>query len=147
MENIEVTIRVLKPSEYESLINIWVKSSLPYKPEGRDSEDNIKRQLQLDNNRFYVAEITGKLVGAIIASHNGRKGWVNRLAVLPQFRGMGIASSLMKKSEDFFLSNNINIFACLIEDWNDLSTKFFIDKEYLEHKDIIYYTKRINPKI
>lgn len=134
-------------SECDSLINLWINSSLPIKPEGRDSEDNIKRQLQLDNNRFYVAEITGKLVGTIIASHNGRKGWVNRLAVLPQFRGMGIASSLIKKSEDFFLSNNINIFACLIEDWNDLSTKFFIDKEYLGHKDIIYYTKRINPKI
>ncbi|MEA2097094.1 MAG: GNAT family N-acetyltransferase [Candidatus Cloacimonadota bacterium] len=147
MENIEVTIRVLKPSEYESLINIWVKSSLPYKPEGRDSEDNIKRQLQLKNNRFYVAEITGKLVGAIIATHNGRKGWINRLAVLPKFRGKGVASSLMKKSEDFFLSNNIKIFACLIEDWNDYSMQFFIDKNYIKHKDIIYFTKRIDSKI
>lgn len=147
MEKIEFTIRILKPSEYNSLIKIWVKSSLPYKLKGRDSEENIKIQLQLNNNRFFVAEIMGELVGVIIASHNGRKGWINRLAVLPEFRGKGIAASLMKRSEEFFLFNNIKIFACLIEDWNDLSMKYFLKKEYVEHKDIIYYTKRIDSKI
>lgn len=147
MKNIEFTIRILKPSEFNSLIELWINSSLPIKPEGRDSEDNIKRQLQLSNNRFFVAEIKEELVGVIVASHNGRKGWVNRLAVLPKFRGKGIATSLMKKSEEFFLSNNIKIFACLIEDWNDQSMEFFIKKEYIEHKDIIYYTKKVNPKI
>ncbi len=147
MENIEFTIRILKPSEYNSLIHIWEKSSLPYKPEGRDSKDNIKKQLQMNNNRFFVAEIEEELVGVIIASHNGRKGWVNRLAVLPKFRGKGIAASLMKRSEDYFLSNNIKIFACLIEDWNDNSEKFFLNKKYIKHKDIIYYTKKIDPEI
>lgn len=53
----------------------------------------------------------------------------------------------MKKSEDFFLSNNIKIFACLIEDWNDNSMQFFIDKNYIKHKEIIYFTKRIDSKI
>lgn len=147
MEKLKFKIRILKLSEYNSLIKIWVKSSLPYKPKSRDSEENIKKQLQLNNNRFFVAEITGELVGAIIASHNGRKGWINRLAVLPEFRGKGIAASLMKRSEEFFLSNNVKIFACLIEDWNDLSMKYFLKKEYVEHKDIIYYTKRIDPEI
>ena len=147
MENIEFTIRILKPSEFNSLIDLWINASLPIKPEGRDSEDSIKRQLQLSNNRFFVAEIKEELVGVIIASHNGRKGWINRLAVLPKFKGKGIATSLMKKSEEFFLSNKIKIFACLIEDWNDQSMEFFIKKEYIEHKDIIYYTKKVNPKI
>ena len=53
----------------------------------------------------------------------------------------------MKKAEDFFISNNIKIFACLIEDWNKHSMKFFIDKDYLEHKDIIYFTKKLDPEI
>ena len=137
----------MKPSEFDSLINIWKKSSLPFKPEGRDIKDNIKQQLLIETNRIFVAEINEKLVGAIIASHNGRKGWINRLAVLPEFRGKGIASSLMKKAEEFFLSNNIKIFACLIEDWNKISMKYFQNKDYLEHKDIIYFTKKINSKI
>jgi len=147
MKNKKLTIRILKPSECNSLIDIWIKASLPIKPEGRDLEDNIKRQIQLDNNRFFVVEIDDKLVGAIIASHNGRKGWINRLAVLPEFSGRGIATALINKAEDFFLSNNIKIFACLIEDWNDVSMKFFQDRNYIGHKDIIYLTKKTDPNI
>ncbi|MDP8201874.1 MAG: GNAT family N-acetyltransferase [Candidatus Tenebribacter burtonii] len=145
--NNNLIIREMLASEYENLIDIWIKSSLPFKPEGRDSEENIKRQLKLKNNRFFVAEINERFAGAIIASHNGRKGWINRLAVLPEFRGKGIAASLIKKSEDFFLSSNVKIFACLIEDWNETSMIFFHNKDYVKHKDIIYYTKKLNPDI
>ena len=147
MINNEFIIRKMNPFEYNLLIDIWINSSLPFKLEGRDTEVNIKRQLQQNNNRFFVAEINKELVGVVIASHNGRKGWINRLAVLPKFRGNGIATSLMKKAEDFFISNNIKIFACLIEDWNENSMKFFQDKDYIEHKDIIYFTKKFDPEI
>ncbi len=137
----------MKTCEYDSLINVWKKASLPFKPEGRDTKENILNQLKITNNCFFVAVVDNKLVGAIIASHNGRKGWINRLAVLPEFREKGIAAALIKKSEVFFLSNNIKIFACLIEDWNDLSTSFFQNKDYTEHKDIIYFTKKLSPQV
>ena len=140
-------IRDLKPSEYNSLIDIWERSSLPFKPNGRDAEHNIIKQIQTENICFFVAEINDKLVGAVIASHNGRKGWVNRLAVLPEFREKGIAAALLKRSENYFLSNNINIFACLIEDWNDVSMEYFSNNNYIPHKDIIYYTKKLRPDI
>jgi ribosomal protein S18 acetylase RimI-like enzyme len=145
--NNKFIIREIHVSEFDSLINIWTKASLPFKPEGRDTKDNIRKQLFIETNRIFVTEINEKLVGALIASHNGRKGWINRLAVLPEFRGKGIANSLIKKAEDFFLSNKIKIFACLIEDWNDQSMKFFQNKDYIEHKEIIYFTKRIDSKI
>jgi len=140
-------IRELRLTECDSLIDLWINSSLPIKHKGRDTKENIEKQLQIENNRFFVAEIDGELVGAIIASHNGRKGWINRLAVLPEFRGKEIASALIMKSEEFFISNNVQIFACLIEDWNDYSMKFFKYKDYIEHKDIIYFTKKLNPEV
>ena len=146
MNNHKLIIRDLKPSEYSSLIDIWLRSSLPFKPEGRDTEQNIIKQMQLENIRFFVAEISNELVGIVIASHNGRKGWINRLAVPPEFRGKGIANSLLKRSEEFFISNNINIFACLIEDWNDVSMEYFQNKNYDSHKEIIYITKKLNPE-
>ena len=145
--NNKFIIREMHASECEILIDLWTRSSLPIKPKGRDTKENIRKQLLFKNNRFFVAEIDDRLAGAIIASHNGRKGWINRLAVLPEFRGKGIASSLMKKAEEFFISNNIKIFACLIEDWNDNSMKFYQDKDYIEHKDIIYFTKKLDPEI
>jgi len=142
-----VIIRAMKPAEYDSLIDVWKRSSLPFKPEGRDTKQNILKQLKIADNRFFVAAVDNKLVGAIIASHNGRKGWINRLAVIPEFTGKGIASALIKKSEEYFLSNNIMIFACLIEDWNEQSTSFFQNKDYTQHKEIIYFTKKLSPQV
>lgn len=133
--------------ECDSLFEIWTEASLPFKQEGRDTKDNIRKQLLIETNRFFVAEVNSKLVGALIASHNGRKGWINRLAVLPEFRGKGIAALLIEKAEEFFLSNNIKIFACLIEDWNVTSVKYFQSKNYIKHEDIIYFTKKLDPKI
>ena len=92
----------MNSSECDSLINIWNKSSLPFKPKGRDTKENIRKQLLFKNNRFFVAEIDEELVGAIIATHNGRKGWINRLAVLPEFRG--------KRNRFFFDEESRRIF-------------------------------------
>ncbi len=147
MEDKKIFIRNMNPSESDSLFDIWTEASLPFKLEGRDTKDNIRKQLLIETNRFFVAEINEGLVGALIASHNGRKGWINRLAVLPKYRGKGIAALLINKAEEFFLSNNIKIFACLIEDWNVTSLKYFQSKNYIKHKDIIYFTKKLDPKI
>lgn len=137
----------MKHEDYESLIDVWEKASLPFKPEGRDTKENILAQLKITTNSFLVAVVDHQLVGTIFASHNGRKGWINRLAVIPEFRGKGIAAALIKKSENFFLANNVKIFACLIEDWNDLSMRFFQNKDYTEHREIIYFTKKLSSEV
>ena len=147
MDDLNFVIRILNCSEIDKLIDLWNNSSLPIKPEGRDTKDNLKNQIRIANNRFFVAELDHQLIGAVIASHNGRKGWINRLAVLPEFRGKGIAASLIERSERFFLSHNIKIFACLIEDWNDISMNFFHKKDYISHRDIIYFTKKIDQEV
>lgn len=140
-------IRTLKVSEAASLIELWQKASLPSKPKGRDTIHNISEQIKVKHNQFFIAEFDNEIIGAVIASHNGRKGWINRLAVLPKFRNKGIASKLIEISEQYFLSNNIKIFACLIEDWNETSKNFFHNKSYRYQEDILYFTKRIDLEV
>ncbi|MCF7859033.1 MAG: GNAT family N-acetyltransferase [Candidatus Cloacimonetes bacterium] len=147
MKDQAVIIRQLRESEISDLFRVWEKSSLPYKPTGRDTEANILEQMMMPTNRFFIAEVKNKIVGAVIASHNGRKGWINRLAVLPEYRKMGIAKALITHSESFFRDNKVEIFACLIEDWNEYSMEFFQLNRYKKHNDIFYFTKRLNPGI
>jgi len=147
MKDLDFVVRILNTSEIDLLIDLWNKSSLPIKPQGRDTKKNIKYQMQIENNRFFVADYQHQIIGAVIASHNGRKGWINRLAILPEFRSRGIATSLIKRSEEFFVTHNIKIFACLIEDWNDESMTFFHKNDFTSHKDIIYFTKKVDPEV
>lgn len=101
----------------------------------------------MKTNRIFVTEFAGRLIGAVIVSHNYRKGWINRLAVRPNFRNKGIAKELVKYSEKWLRNEGIQIIACLIENWNNISMELFQDLEYEKHNDIKYFTKRDGPQI
>jgi ribosomal protein S18 acetylase RimI-like enzyme len=143
----DVTIRELRPDDYDALIALWEAAGLPYKPKGRDSREAIQRQLQLPTAIYLVAELDGKLVGAVLGTHDGRKGWINRVAVHPDYRGRGIARRLVEAVEQRCLELGLQIFAALIEDWNETSMKAFERLGYQKHEDIFYYSKRLNPDV
>ncbi len=136
-------IREYSIEDYDSLIKLWNLSELPYKPKGRDSKENITKEIKQKRSFFLLMELEGELIGSILATHDGRKGWINRLAILPEYRKSGFATKLIKEAEKKLINAGIGIIACLIENWNTSSMKFFKKSGYKSHIDIIYFTKRI----
>ena len=120
-----MTIREFHIEDYDALVTLWRETGLPYKPQGRDRRDRIEREIRGPNVTFLVAEVEDQLVGSVLATHDGRKGWINRLAVTPAFRFRGIAKKLVAEAENRLSSQGIEIVACLIEDWNVDSKRFF----------------------
>ncbi len=142
-----IVIRTFRPQDYDALIALWAESRLPYKPQGRDRRDKIVRETGASNAIFLVAEVDGKLVGSVFATHDGRKGWINRLAVSPTVRRQGIASRLLAAAEMRLDQRGIEIVACLIEDWNQGSARFFEKAGYSRFDGISYFTKRKHPAV
>lgn len=140
-----MTIRPFRIEDYEQVIELWQKAHLPYKPKGRDSKKEIERELHADNAIFLVAEEKGAVVGSIFGTHDGRKGWINRVATAPQYQRQGIARALVSEAEQRFRKMGINIIACLIEDWNTGSIAFFEKIGYSEYRNVLYFTKRESP--
>ena len=140
-------IRPLTIDDYDALCSLWKRAGLPYRPNGRDTRENITRQLRSKCSIYLVAEEGGKIVGAILGTHDGRKGWLNRLAVAPDRRNQGIAAMLVHAVEERLLDLGIEIFACQIEDWNQTSMTVFDHLGYTRHDDIIYFTKRLRPDV
>jgi len=138
----QIRIRKFRIEDYAPLLEMWRESGLPHKPQGRDSERNVAREMQQANAVFLVAEMKGKLIASAFGTHDGRKGWINRVAVAPGFRRKGIAAQLVREVERQFHGMGIQIIACLIEDWNKDSMEFFEKMGYKRHRDIHYYTKR-----
>jgi ribosomal protein S18 acetylase RimI-like enzyme len=89
-----------------------------------------------------IAEKDGVLIGSAFGTHDGRKGWINRVAVAPKYRRQGIAEDLVRQVEHRLHGMGIRIIACLIEDWNEESMEFFERIGYKRHHDIFYFTKR-----
>jgi len=132
----------LKFGDYDSIIEVWKRSGLPIKKLGRDSRENIQEQMKDDHLLFLGAFENNKLIGVIIVNHGGRKGWINRLAVLPEFQRKGVASKLIEYGENWLREKGIKIYATLIEDYNDSSKKLFKKMGYVFHRDIFYFSKR-----
>jgi len=142
-----ITVRRMKIQDYEPVIRLWKEGNIPYRPQGRDSKRNISHQLKKPTGLYYVAEHKGTIVGAILGTHDGRKGWINRLVVAPSYRRKGIAQRLVQEVEHHLTTMGIDIIACLIEDWNTISEKMFERLGYTKHPDILYYSKRKNMKV
>jgi len=142
-----INIRKLTIDDYDALCALWKKAGLPYRPNGRDTRENIASQIEGNCSIYLGAEEDGKLVGAILGTHDSRKGWLNRLAVSPDHRGRGIATMLVRAVEETCIALGIEIFACQIEDWNTTSMAIFDHLGYTRHEDIIYFTKRLRPDV
>ena len=142
-----IGISSFRIEDYDRLISLWQDAGLPYKPKGRDRRECIDRELKTSAAIFLVAEREGKLIGSIFGSHDGRKGWINRLAVAPAQRRQGLGARLVREVEERLHDLGIEIIACLIEDWNTVSMEAFQRMGYKRHDDIVYLSKRKNPEV
>jgi len=142
-----IKIRDFKLDDYNQLIDLWNKAKLPFKPKGRDSYNKIKEEIKKENSIFLVAEEKGRIIGSIFGTHDGRKGWINRLAILPKFQRKGIGEKLCVMVEKKINKFGIEIMGCLIEDYNKNSFDFFKNIGYIIHNDIKYLSKRKNEDI
>jgi len=83
-----------------------------------------------------------KLIGSIIGTSDGRRGWMNRLAIDPDYRGRGLAGWLIKEAENFLSGFGIKVMAALIEDENLPSISAFQKAGYIHGENILYFSKR-----
>ncbi len=142
-----ILIRAFRMEDYEAVVKLWKEGNLPLKLDGRDSRVNIERQIALENVIFLVAEQAGRVVGTVLATHDGRKGWINRLGVDRRLRRRGIGKRLVDEAEDRFEALGLGIYAALIENWNEESLAVFERLGYRKHPEILYFAKRKFPGV
>lgn len=133
--------------DYDLLMSLWEQAGLPCKPEGRDSRESIAKEMQTSTGSFVVVEIDNQAIGTVLVTHDGRKGWINRVAVIPKYRNKGIGRALVEYAEAMFQEQGIGIFACMIEDYNSSSMEVFQKLGYIEFHGMHYLTKRLHPEI
>ncbi len=79
----------------------------------------------------------------VIGSHDGRKGWVNRLAVVPGRQKQGIAQKLITLKWSNTSVCGILMFAALINNDNAASMNLFQKLGYEVKPHIMYFRKLV----
>ena len=136
-------IQRLASKDYERIVEVWEKAGLPFRPVGRDSKKNLTSQLKSNRVIILGAVDENELVGVVMVTHDGRKGWINRLAVIPEYQHKGIACKLIHESETLLSKKGYEVYCVLIEKDRDESGQLFLKLGYKEEKEIAYFTKRI----
>jgi ribosomal protein S18 acetylase RimI-like enzyme len=140
-------IRRLTIDDYDEMIRVWSISGLPFKPHGRESRDMIAREIARDHCAFFGVFDGARMVALAIAQYDGRRGWVNRLAVDPDHRGLGLALDLIHKCEEFLDQYGEVLVCALIEDENCPSMGLFEKAGYVCLNEIKYWSKRPRPDL
>lgn len=135
-------MRPLKASELDEMRRVWKEAGLPYRPRGRDSLQNLEKQRRLVPGYFIGAFQDSRLIGVSLVTDDGRKGWINRLAVNLDSRRQGVASLLIRRSEEMLRRRGIHLLCAHIELGNKESFSLFENAGYRVEKEIAYLTKR-----
>jgi ribosomal protein S18 acetylase RimI-like enzyme len=138
----DVSIRPLKEGELDAMRKLWKAAGLPYRPRGRDSLMNLQKQRAKAPGFFLGAFKNGQLIAVSLVTDDGRKGWINRLAVRPDARRKGVATLLVRESEAALRRRGMRLICANIEVGNDVSFALFEKLGYHIEKEILYLTKR-----
>ena len=90
-------LRPYQPGDREALVWLWSVCQLtrPWNDPYRD----IDRKLARDASNLVVLHDDGELVGSVMVGYDGHRGWINYLAVHPNYQRQGLGRLLMGEAE------------------------------------------------
>ena len=128
--------------DYEQVVDLWRAAGLSLSLS--DDARGIEHRMQRDPDLFIVAESGGRTVGAVMGCYDGRRGWVNHLAVAPAQQQNGIGTMLMAELEARFRTVGCVKVNLLIEPDNGGVQRFYDGIGYT-HDDLIFMEKTLVP--
>ncbi|MGM9616338.1 GNAT family N-acetyltransferase [Butyricicoccus sp.] len=110
---------------------------------GEDTQEGIQAYLLRNPDCSYIAVENGTIVGAVLAGHDGRRGFINHLAVHPSYRKQGIGTALMHLTEQAFCRNGMHKCALFVLKENTKAAEFYQNIGWSEETIVNVFSKII----
>lgn len=139
-------IRLLTLNDYNELFDLWKHTPNMGLRSLDDSREGIARFLARNPNTNFAAYQDGKIVGAILCGHDGRRGYIYHTVVYPDYRRRGIATGLIEAAVDALKKEGITRVCLNVMERNEAGKQFWINHGW-EKKDFLgFYSKSITDK-
>ncbi len=118
-------LRAFQAEDYDAVVSLWQQSEGVEIAEGDDRE-SIARYLSRNPNLSRVAVSDGRIVGAVLCGHDGRRGLIYHLAVAADQRGQGLGRKFVEECAEGLRSCGIKRVLILIAKGNDPGCAFWL---------------------
>lgn len=88
--------RVMQISDYDAVLQLWRRCE-GISLRDADSRAGIAGYLDRNPGLSFVAEDGARIVGSIMAGHDGKRGYIQHLATDESLRKRGIATTLVER--------------------------------------------------
>ena len=93
----QMLVRPYRTDDEGSLVSLWqvCELTVPWNNPHKD----IARKLQVQPELFLVGILDSRLIATVMGGYDGHRGWINYLAVHPDFQGNGYGQEIMNSVE------------------------------------------------
>jgi ribosomal protein S18 acetylase RimI-like enzyme len=135
-------IRPYLESDEQAVISLWhaCEVTRPW----NDPKKDIERKLVVQRDLFLVVEIGGLIVASVMAGYDGHRGWINYLAVHPDYQRRRIASNLMEAAQTLLLQMGCPKISLQVRLSNESAVGFYKSIGYSQD-EVVSLGKRIIP--
>jgi ribosomal protein S18 acetylase RimI-like enzyme len=121
-------IREARAGEADAVLEAWTRAGA--EPSISDDVGSIERLIAHDPGALLVAEAEGRIVGTVIATWDGWRGGIYRLAVTPEWRRARVATRLVDAAEERVRALGAPKVAALVLDAHDHAVAFWRARGY-----------------
>ena len=135
-------LRPYAESDEQAVVELWRACDLtrPWNNPHRD----IERKLQVQRHLFLVGETEGRIVASVMAGFDGHRGWINYLAVHPDYQRRGLATRLMHTVEELLLEAGCPKINLQVRSTNASAVGFYKSLGFAQD-EVLSFGKRIIP--
>ena len=145
----DFSLRKVTTEDYDAIYALWTSTEQSRRALNPvdDARDGIARYLDRNPDTCFAAVKEGKIIGVILAGHDGRRGIIHHLCVHPQFRRQGVAGTLVAAAEEALRREGIQkVFGLVFKD-NEPANGFWESRGYSLRTNLNYRNKSLNSRI
>lgn len=137
-------LRSMRVEDYEAVKELWLTIKGFAIRSIDDSYEGVKRFLERNPKTSVVAEYKGRIIGAILCGHDGRRGCLYHVCVHEDFRRRGIGRSMVVYCINALEQERISNVTLIAFTNNDIGNAFWNEIGWRRRQDLNNYDLVLN---
>ncbi|MCE7734788.1 MAG: GNAT family N-acetyltransferase [Candidatus Heimdallarchaeota archaeon] len=138
---VQLEFRLYKPDDYQIVKQLWIDSGLLLSIS--DKKDEIQILADHQGNKFYIIEKDNLIIGTLICTFDGRRGYIQHVAVNPSEQNKGIGKLIMDHAMKYYTDIRVVKVHLMVERSNKNVITFYEKLGWKIRDDLFLMTKTL----